>query len=356
MTQASISSSGQIGAHPSSPAPDLPTPLRPQGLRIWTLTDGKAGDEVQCLGVAEALARIAPGSLIEARRVRPRAPFAWLAPRGPIDPKESPVRPGSPLAPPFPDIAIASGRRAIPYLAHLRRAAGRRLFSVILKDPRTGPDSADLIWTPAHDRLEGPNVLKTLTSPHRISPERLEAARGRAPAWLAGLPSPRAALLVGGDSRHHRFSPQDIDRFTAHLDMLARSGVSLMGTASRRTPEALRQAVARLVGRHGGWWWDGSGDNPYVDLLAHADTVIATADSVNMIGEAAATGRPILVFEPGGGHPKITAFVDALKAINAVHGFVGRLEGTPYPPLDSTVEIASAIARAVLARARPDAS
>jgi uncharacterized protein len=77
------------------------------GASCWVLTDGKAGDEAQCLGVAERL-----GLMAEPRHVKPRPPWVWLMPRGPIDPAEAPDRPGSPIAPPFPDICIASGRRA----------------------------------------------------------------------------------------------------------------------------------------------------------------------------------------------------------------------------------------------------
>ena len=46
--------------------------------------------------------------------------------------------------------------------------------------------------------------------------------------------------------------------------------------------------------------WDGRGENPYLALLALADAIVVTADSYNMVGEAAATGAPILVFEPSG--------------------------------------------------------
>lgn len=64
---------------------------------VWVLTDGKAGDEGQCIGVAERL-----GVVPEIRRVKPRKPWSWLMPRGPIDPREAPDRPGSPLSPPSP--------------------------------------------------------------------------------------------------------------------------------------------------------------------------------------------------------------------------------------------------------------
>jgi mitochondrial fission protein ELM1 len=118
-----------------------------------------------------------------------------------------------------------------------------------------------------------------------------------------------------------------------------------MVTASRRTPPALRNALESLTAQHGGFFWDGSGENPYVALLAMADFIVATADSTNMIGEAAATGRPILVFEPSGGHPKLDVYIRSLKAHGIVHPFEGRLVGEAYEPLNSTPEIAEAIAQ-----------
>lgn len=313
-------------------------PAAPLAPTIWTLTDGKAGDELQCIGVAERL-----GVEPQIRRVAPRKPWSWLMPRGPIDPRDDPGRQGSPIRPPFPDIVLASGRRAVPYVRAVAKASNGRTFTVILKDPRTGAGAADFIWVAEHDRLRGDNVLVTTTSPHRLAPERLTAARAAPPAAIAALPSPRAAVLVGGDSRHHRFRAEDITRFAGLLDTLAGSGIALMGSRSRRTPPALDRAVAEVFARHGGWWWDGSGDNPYVALLANADAVVATADSTNMIGEATATGAPILVFEPHGGHGKLAKFLEALKRQGMVHHFEGRLEGERYAPVDATLTIADAV-------------
>ncbi len=316
-----------------------------QHLTAWILTDGKAGDEQQCLGVGEAL-----GVTAEVRRVAPRAPFSWLMPWGPVDPREAPDRPGSPLAPPFPDLLIASGRRAVPYVRAVKRASGGRTFTVILKDPRTKNCAADLIWVPEHDRLRGPNVIATLTSPHRLSAGRLAAARAQPDRRLAALPKPRVAVLAGGDSRHHRFTAGDIERFEKGLGQLAEAGASLMITASRRTPPALQEALRRLAAGRG-FYWDGGGENPYVAMLALADAVVATADSANMVGEAAATGAPILLFEPSGGHAKLSAFIAGLERHGAVKPFAGRLEAWPYQPFDSTPVIAAAVA-AGLARHR----
>jgi len=307
----------------------------------WILTDGKAGDETQCLGLAAAL-----GIEPQLRRIAPRAPWAWLMPWGPIDPREAPGRPESPIAPPFPDLLIASGRRAVPYLRHIKHASGGRTFTVYLKDPRTGASTADFIWVGEHDRLRGENVMTTLTPPHRISAARITAARAAPPEALAALPLPRAAVLVGGDSRHHTFTPADIAGFVTGLKSLRASGVSLMITASRRTPPALRTALAELAEEENVYLWDGCGDNPYVPMLALADAVVVTADSTNMAGEAAVTGRPVLVFEPSGGHPRLKALLEGLRRAGIVHVFRGRLEGSAYQPLDSTPSIAEAVARA----------
>jgi mitochondrial fission protein ELM1 len=85
-------------------------------------------------------------------------------------------------------------------------------------------------------------------------------------------------------------------------------------------------------------------------MLALADAVVVTADSANMIGEAAATGVPVLVFRLPGEYPKHRLFIHALTQYGAVRDFTGRLESFTYPPLDSTPFVADAIRRAMVAR------
>lgn len=317
------------------------------GARCWIVSDGKAGDEAQCLGVAERL-----GLAADIRRVKPRPPFVWLMPWGGIDPREGPSRPGSPLAGPLPDIAIASGRRTAPYLRKLKTLSSGRTFTVFLKDPRTGPRTADFIWAPAHDRIDGPNVLKTVTSPHRMSPERLATAAAADGYGLASLPHPRVALLIGGNSRHHTFSAANVADLVADVRKLAASGAGLMATASRRTPEALATALHAIVAEAGGFYWDGNGVNPLLAMLALADGVVVTADSVNMVGEALATGKPVMTFTPAGGTAKITAFLGALETIGAIRPFNGACETYTYTPIDSTPAIAVELARRYAAHRR----
>ncbi|WP_156467870.1 MULTISPECIES: mitochondrial fission ELM1 family protein [unclassified Methylobacterium] len=312
-------------------------------LGAWIVTDGKAGDENQCIGLAETL-----GLDYEIRRVSPRPPFGWLAPWGPIDPRDRPGQRGGALAGPFPEIVIASGRRAVPYLRAIRKASKGQTFTAFLKDPRTGHDTANFIWVPDYDDLRGPNVLTTLTAPHQVTAARLAAARRSPDPRLTHLSKPRVAVLIGGDSRHLSYRTTDMKRLLAHLTKLADGGASLMLTVSRRTPSPLRSALQRLVEEKQGFFWDGTGANPYVSLLALADAIVVTSDSANMVGEAVSTGAPVLLFDLPKTYIRHRRLFAGLAMAGALKPFTGRLEELHYTPLDATPTIAEAMARAYI--------
>jgi mitochondrial fission protein ELM1 len=303
---------------------------------IWTLTDGKAGDALQCLGVAEAVLAETGGSF-RGYKVRPRKLYALAMPWGPPDPADL-----TQFSPPWPEIAIASGRRAVAYLRWLKKQSPQTL-TVFLKDPRTGTGAADFIWVPEHDRLRGPNVLATLTSPHRQTPAVLAAARGQVRDELLDLPQPRVAVLAGGPSKDVSFDEEDVEAFAAALAELAGTGVGLMVSPSRRTSDTMKEAIAKALERSQAWIWDEQGPNPYTEMLAVADAFVVSADSTNMLSEAAATGKTIHVFLPRGVPLKIVRFIGAMMEHGAVVKFTGHLENHPYQPIDSTPLIAREI-------------
>ena len=126
-----------------------------------------------------------------------------------------------------------------------------------------------------------------------------------------------------------------------------------MTTASRRTPPPLRDGRSRmLAAATAASCGTGRGENPYLALLALADAIVVTADSSNMVGEAAATGAP----DPG---------LRAVRRPSQARGLPCRrlsamelcttspdaLKASRYAPLDSTPIIAEAV-RTGLARHR----
>jgi mitochondrial fission protein ELM1 len=272
--------------------------------------------------------------------VQPRRFFAALAPWGPADPRD-PV-----LRPPFPDIAIASGRATAPYLRALKRASGGRVFTVYLQDPRAWRGAFDVVWAPEHDGISGPNVLRTLTSPHTLTPAALAAARAEPDPRVAATQGPRLAMVLGGPSKAYRYKDRDIVALERIARAAAEDGHSVLVTPSRRTPPELiaevEKALADLPAERR-FVWDGSGANPYVAMIANADAILVTADSVNMLGEAAATGAPVHLYEPTGGSPKITRFLEGMFAHGAARRWRGAVESWRYQPLDATGYIASRV-------------
>jgi mitochondrial fission protein ELM1 len=84
-------------------------------------------------------------------------------------------------------------------------------------------------------------------------------------------------------------------------------------------------------------------------MLALAEAILVTGDSVNMMAEAVATGTPVHIYEPDGGHPKMTAYIDHLIAAGAARRWAGALEHWSYAPIDATPGIAEEVARRYLA-------
>jgi mitochondrial fission protein ELM1 len=241
-------------------------------------------------------------------------------------------------------LLIASGRQAIPYARMIRRRSKGKTFTVVLQDPRVDPSNFDLVWAPAHDRLEGPNVISTLVSPHRLTRARLAEEARRIEALVAHLPHPRVAVLLGGTNAVYTFSEATAARVAAQLAALTeRFHAGLMVTPSRRTGEAQTRIIAEALKGKAAIVWDGAGENPYFGFLGQADAVVVTCDSVNMVGEAAFTGKPVYVIELDGGSPKFRRFLDGIYASNAARPFAGMLESWEYATLNATNVVAEAI-------------
>lgn len=304
------------------------------GHRAWIISDGVAGHLAITRGVAETL-----GLAAEIKPIAPRALWRHLAPNGPADPRILRTLFDEAL----PDIALGAGRQTVPVIRALKRAGA---FTVIFQSPRASSQSADVIWVPAHDQLRDPNVIVTLTPPHGFTAARLQKLRETMPANIAALPMPRIALLLGGPGAGYSYDPATIAAFVGRLASFADRAGSFLITPSRRTPPELLQAVDRATQASPRILWTGLGENPYPDFLASADLFIVTADSVNMIGEACATGRPVYVFTPPGGRPKFRRFHQALKDHGATRPLPDKpasIAGWSYEPLHSAEIVAAEV-------------
>jgi hypothetical protein len=320
-------------------------------LKVWAVTDGRAGIENQALGLAEAIARRAPIQLA-VKRVRLRTPWSWF-PAGFVPmPRQATSIGSDPIEPPWPDIFIGCGRASIPFALGVRAWSRARTFVVQLQDPRINPREFDVVVPPIHDGLEGPNVLPIVGACHRVTPEKLDQAMLDHPVRLEDLPPPRFAILIGGKSKRQDISPARARQIAGALATVqAETGGALMATLSRRTGDAARMQFRTWLAPHCAVFYEGEGPNPYFAMLGAADHVFVTADSVNMATEAAATGKPIHILPVDGSGGKLDRFHRSLVRRGCARPFNGRLETWTYPPLLETDRVAAAVLTAWAARA-----
>ncbi len=303
------------------------------------MSDGKPGDRIQCIGVARQL-----GGIIEERVVKPDKIWS-LSPRAMLPLRDRPGNPQSPIAPPFPDVVISSGRRTLPYLKAIKKAAGDKVVTVCLKDPKTGTSAADVIWVPEHDRLRGDNVVATLTSPHPLSLEMLEEARLDAQTRFADFPPVRIGIILGGNTRGVTWDDETCADFAEKLGKIPVKGHSILAVASRRTPPQLEKTVRKAFEGHHLFYSCGTDekDNPYRQVLAISDVLVLTGDSHNMVSESLATGAPVYVYRPQGLKQKLHQFLADLEDLKLVRKFDGSVEEIPSKRVNATDQIVEAV-------------
>lgn len=323
-------------------------------LTVWLLCDDKTGTLNQARGVAERLAGLLPRPMaVREHRARARFPFKFLPARlwqmfgtklavAALIPK---------LMPPWPDLVIAAGRSAVAPAAAIRRLSGGRTRVVALQNPRLPLTAFDLVIAPVHDGLAGPNLLALDGAPHRVSAARLADAAARPPPALAALKAdagaagkPFVAVLLGGNSARYRFDTATADRLATDLARLADSGARLALTPSRRTPPGVVDRLQTALAPFPHFFWNGSGENPYLALLALADHLLVTGDSVSMLSEAASTGKPVYRIDLPGNPGKFALFHQRLETLRLVRPFTGVLSEAVPPPFDETGRAATAVA------------
>ena len=271
--------------------------------QVWALLSVREGDNAQVLAVAEAL-----GWPYETRRFenRPGAIVANLL-AGPGIPGM--VRYGADIsAAPLPDLVLAAGTQSEPILAQLRLRAQRerrRTHQVFLGRPWVAPQRYDLVvTTPQYWVPPAPNVMELDLPLHRVTRESITREAERWQPRLAHLPRPYIVALLGGSISRYTLDARAAKRIAVEAGALAkREGGSLVVCSSYRTP---RHALKMIAGNTSVPsmifdWHETRGDNPYMALLGLADALVVTGDSMTMLAESCATGRPVYIFDLGEG-------------------------------------------------------
>lgn len=266
--------------------------------RTWLLLGRKPGDNGQVLALAEALG----WSFNVKHLVYRRWELVTNRLLGPtllgVDREHS-----SPLHPPWPELVISAGRRSEPVARWIQaQAGGRRQVKLVhVGRPWAATELFDLIIsTPQYALPVRANILHNEAPMHRMNSTKLGLAaedwRHRLEPWER----PWIAVMLGGHVGPHTFTRLAARHLAAQASAMAASlGGSLLISTSARTPQEALDAFAQaLDAPHVLYRWQANDpENPYLGFLALADRIIVTSDSMSMLVEAVATGKPVFIFD-----------------------------------------------------------
>lgn len=224
-------------------------------------------------------------------------------------------------------------------------------MTVHVQDPQAPPAAFDLVIPMRHDSLAGANIFPVDTALHGISPDALAAGRADWQERLKPDGGPLLGIVLGGVSRHYSFDTRTIADLKGLIHNAHARGWSVVVTPSRRTEPAVIRALQDEFGRQDRFRiWDRSGDNPYIGILALADRLIVTGDSVSMVSEALATGHPVHVLRLAGRGRRHEFFISSLsdrQMVSLTRGSDLDWDWPGCPPVNSTPSAAERIRKAL---------
>lgn len=259
--------------------------------RVWGLLGHRTGDNNQLLALCEELGLPFETRCLSYNRLRVLEGYHLVPSLASLLPQARRW-----LQPPWPDLLITIGRRSVPIARAIKKRNRGRTRLVLIGHPRTDPSDFDLvITTRQYPPPKHRNVLVTSMAMSRSrqapEPDPTEAA------WLDRLPRPHLLFAIGGSTKYFDLDPAAMAGIARDLAARAQAaGGTLIVAGSPRTDRTLLAVVeANLAAPH----QLVRGRSPrFPVLMADADQIFVTGDSLSMLSEAILTGRPVGMVEP----------------------------------------------------------
>jgi uncharacterized protein len=255
---------------------------------IWILSHRRVGDLNQMLALSQALGWPTTVKRISFRLSKPAA-IPFLATRL-LDYATS-----DPIEPPWPDLVLCAEGRASAIARVIQKRSRGAVKTVCLGRPAGSTEPFDLVLTTPQYRLPAASNIVELSLP--LTPGAAPAVKGDK-AKPDEHRRPVIAVLVGGTSLPERLDRQAALGLASDLVNYAReAGGTLHFITSPRTEAGAAAALVEAVAApHVVRLWRGEGDDAFRRLVAEADHVVVTSDSVSMVVDAFAAGKPVSVY------------------------------------------------------------
>jgi hypothetical protein len=315
-------------------------------LKVWLIDEGHAGHRAQSEGILHALQRLGLRLDVTAIRcemklrgfLRPLAKAVFHRMSGPQALRFASriARFQVPADGPPAFIISSGGQSAFVSRALSLHTGAPNIFVGNLGHFPPGWFAA--VMSPVD--FGAPQCIVTSAVPNAITPDkcREEALR----YWDGRVPRGRWALLVGGANRNHPYGESDWAEIAGALNGLARKfGIKWLITTSRRSGADVERLLAREVDPDAVEEMVLFSSHPkkvVQPFLGTAEIVFVTQDSLTMLAEAIASGRPVVAIQTGKTRPRAGTYGSEvldkyyrLPQVSAMRSF----ELTDYsPPTD----------------------
>lgn len=198
-----------------------------------------------------------------------------------------------------PDLIISSGGKSVYASFVLKHRFEAKNIFVGIPDPF--PEKwFDLIITPVARNFTVPHVISGLI-PNTVTPDSIASAGEE--YWGNGKPTcPCWVLLIGGNSKSHRFSQSDWNGLIKGVNSLAeQNGICWLVTTSRRTPTEVETLLEEHLDRRYLFdlvLYNREPRKVLKPFLSVAERVFVSQDSLTMASEALSSGSPVTLLAP----------------------------------------------------------
>ena len=268
--------------------------------RVWAVLSYRSGENTQILALARELVARGGWSLeIKQLDYRPAGLYnLWQGVGLHGIRRQSAAQ----LHAPWPDLVISAGLRNEPPCRWIRKQSGSRARIVFLGRSWIRPENLDLLVTTPQYRVPAhPRVLQNRLTLHPVSAPMLSVSAEQWREAFAAYPGPRIGVLLGGSVGPYVLGEVAIDRVAQYLNGSG-CGSALITSSSRTAGGLARGLAARLQKPAFVYAWQPQdAANPYAGILALADELIVSGDSIAMLSEAVATAKPVHILDLGAG-------------------------------------------------------
>ena len=190
------------------------------------------------------------------------------------------------------DLVISCGRKSVIPSIFLKNQ-NPKLFTIHIQNPKVNPKNFDAVVAPIHDKFTGSNVYHSEGAIHYITYGEIQAAKN----YLANKIKSKkiVSVILGGPNKYYNFSKDQLIKIFNDIKMTyIGKGYEVIIVPSLRTPKTIIQLAKKEMSKFG-HVVDSVDKQAYLSAYALATYIVVTCDSISMISEAMASGKPIYV-------------------------------------------------------------